>query len=112
LGQKLFDERAIANGNLYRALQTFREAAWYLETIDPKPENYALAIAGEEESLNMLNEWVADYQFRAERAIKLTNWQEAAKELRAIIEQLPEPSDDRYKKAQRKLLDVERRMNR
>lgn len=112
LGRKLFDERAIANGNLYRALQTFKEAAWYLETMDPKPKNYALALAGEKDSQTLLNEWIADYEFRAERAIKLTNWPEAARELKAIIEQLPDPSDDRYKKAQRKLLDVERRMNR
>lgn len=111
LGQKLFDQRSIANGNLYRALQTFREAAWYLETIDPKPDNYALALAGEKESLDILNEWIADHEFRAERAIKLTNWKEAAKELKSIIEQLPDQSDDRYKKAQRKLLDVERRIN-
>ena len=60
----------------------------------------------------MLDEWIADYEFRAERAIKLTNWQDAAKELRSIIEQLPDQADERYKKAQRKLLDVERRMNR
>ena len=112
LGQKLFDQRAIANGNLYKALQSFREAAWYLETIDPKPDHYALAVSGEEESLRMLNEWVSDYEFKAERAIKLTNWADAAQELKSIIEQLPDQADDRYKKARRKLLDVERRMNR
>lgn len=112
LGARLLDQRAIAAGNLYRSVLSFREAIWYLETIEPKPDFYPRAVAGEQEASRMLDEWIAGYEFQAERAIKLNDWASAAEELRQVIEQLPDPDDPRYQKAQRKLLDVERRINR
>lgn len=109
LGGRLFDERLSENGKLYGALQAFRKAKGYLETIDPKPDFYRSILSGEEESLHVLNQWLEDYAFQAERALKRGDWRRSEKELRAILEQLPEPSDARYKKARRDLLALERR---
>jgi len=51
-----------------------------------------------------------DRYFRSEKAIKIQDWQDASKNLRIILETIPDREDDRYKQAQVKLLDVERHL--
>jgi len=111
-GQKLFDERDVNYANLFMAIRAFQEAQWYLETIEPKPAFYATAVSGYEQCKELLDKRYQDYLFQAERAIQLRDWPAAAAQLRIICEIIPDRSDERYKKAWKKLLDMERRIER
>ena len=112
LGQKLFAEREVRHENLARTIRAFEEAQWYLESIEPKPDFYALAVSGLEESRRQLQQRVEDARFQADRAIKLRDWATAAGQLRVICEMVPDRGDERHREAQRLLLDVERRLKR
>ena len=112
LGQKLFAEREVRYENLSRAIRAFEEAQWYLETIEPKPDYYPTAVSGLAESQRQLQQRVEDARFQADRAVKLRDWENAARQLRMICELVPDRGDERHGEAQRQLLDVERRLKR
>ena len=57
-----------------------------------------------------LDEKYNDQIFRAERAIRMANWDQAAVELRIICDMIPDRSDHRNQDARKKLLDVEKRL--
>jgi hypothetical protein len=111
-GQKFYDERDVRLDNLSRAVAKFSEAAWYVETLEPKPEYYDTSVSGLEECRRLLQDRYEDQLFLAERAIKLRDWPTAAHHLRRIIEMIPDRSDARHTKVEKKLIDVERRMDR
>lgn len=105
-----FDERGIAYGNTAEAIRRFKEALFYLQTIDPKPDFHGelvslLAQAGEE-----LDRRYEEQRFLADRALNLKEWATAARELRILRELIPDRSDPRNLEAERKLLDVENRL--
>jgi hypothetical protein len=111
LGKKLYSEKEIAYGNLSQAILRLGEADWYLETVEPKPNFYP-------DILKTINDCKADIQtkydavnFRATLAIKMRQWQDAAKELRIALEMIPDRSDPRHQESRKSLLDVERRLN-
>jgi len=110
LGKKLYDEREVKFGNLAGAIRSFKEADWYLETVEPKPEFYADIISNSKECERELQEKHDDRNFRAERAIRLREWDKAAAELRIICEMIPDRSDTRNVEAREKLLAVEGRL--
>ncbi len=112
LGQKLFAEREVRYENLSRTIRAFEEAQWYLETIEPKPDFYPTAVSGLEEAKRQLQQRVDDARFQSDRAIKLRDWEGAARQLRLICEMVPDRGDERHREAQRLLLDVERRLKR
>lgn len=112
LGRKLFSEREVRNENLWKAIQSFEEAQWYAETLEPKPEFFADAVAGEEESKRVLQEMFENYRFQADRAIQLRDWSTAAMHLQTICAIIPDREDQRHGDAAKRLLDVERRIQR
>ena len=91
-------------------MKAFDAADVYLETIDPKPDFYQDVVGGRSDAKKLLQERYDDRAFRAEKSIKIGDWQEASKHLRVILESIPDREDDRYKQAQVKLLDVERHL--
>jgi hypothetical protein len=109
-GKKLYDEREVSYGNLFSAIRSFREAEWYLETIEPKPDFYTETLGRKADCERELQKRYDDIWFIAERAIKLRDWKEAARNLRVIIEMIPDRSDDRNGNAYKKLVDVERHL--
>jgi hypothetical protein len=110
VGRKAYDEREIQYDNLYKAIQCFKEAEFYLETIEPKPDFYAAISSDKRQALEELDRRYQEQRFRADRAINLQDWQLAGQELRILRELVPDRTDDRYKDATRKLLDVEARL--
>ncbi len=112
LGRSLYDERALRHENLYRAIRSFREVEWYLETIEPKPEFYADAVARRQQTERDLEDRLKNLDFLAERAIKGRDWNEAAIHLRTILNTMPDRSDRRHERTVTRLLDVERRLER
>ncbi|HMP76965.1 MAG TPA: FHA domain-containing protein [Kiritimatiellia bacterium] len=111
-GRKFFAEREVRLGNLAAAIRSFEEAQWYLETIEPKPDFFADAVAGLEESRRTMQEQYENHRFQADRAAKLREWETAARHLRIICELIPDRADERHALAARTLLDVERRIKR
>lgn len=110
MGQKYHQERGVRYENLSAAIKQFKLAQWYLETLEPKPDFYEKAVVGMDEAKKALNERYEDYIFRAERAIKLGDWEEAAENLRIILKLIPDRSDERHKDARKQLLNVERHL--
>ena len=108
--RNLYEQRDISHGNIFQATRSFREAAFYLETVEPKPDFFADAVTGLNVAEEELNHRYEEQRFRADRAINLKEWQTAAEELRILREQIPNPDDPRNADATRKLLDVENRL--
>lgn len=111
VARKKFDEREVRYGNLFEAIRSYREALFYLDTINPKPDFYQAIIEGFESAESELDRRYQEQRFRADRAINLSEWPAAAKELRILCEMVPDRSDSRNQEAARKLLDVENRLN-
>ncbi len=110
LGRSLYDQRNIKNDNLALAIRSLKEAEWYLETIEPKPDFYADAVALRGDSERELQDIYKNHLFLAERAIRLRDWSEAAIQLRLICDKIPDRSDERHTSARKKLIDVERHL--
>lgn len=106
----LFDQRGIDFGNTYQAIQRFKEASFYLDTIDPKPEFYSEIVTGLSNAEEELGRQYENQRFLADRAINLKDWSGAARELRVLREIIPDRDDERNIEAARKLLDVENRL--
>ena len=111
-GQKLYDEREVRHDNLARAIKSLTEAESLVETLEPKPDFYEKAIALREETRRMLQAKYEDYLFRADRSIKLNDWKEANAHLQVLLETVSDRADERYDKVYKKLVDVQRRLNR
>lgn len=110
VARKDYDEREIQYGNLFQAIKKFKEAKFYLDTVEPKPEFFAEIDEALRKAVEDLDQRYKDQRFRADRAINLPDWQAAAQELRVLRELVPDRDDDRYKDATSKLIDVEARL--
>ena len=110
LGRSLYDQRDVKHDNLAKAIRSLHEVEWYLETIEPKPDFYAGAVALREEAERELQATTDDLLFLAERAIRLKDWNEAALQLRLLCEKIPDRADSRHQNARKKLIDVERHL--
>ena len=78
-------------------------------TIDPRPDFFPSIIAELRDAVDALDARYAEHRFRADRALNLQDWDTAARELRILMELIPDRRDERHQEAQRKLLDVESR---
>ena len=105
-----FEQRGIDYGNTYLAIKCFEEAAFYLDTVDPKPDFYGDIVNGLSQAREELDGKYEEQRFRADRAINLKDWNGAARELRILREMIPDRDDERHIEAGRKLLDVENRL--
>ncbi|MFH1968743.1 MAG: FHA domain-containing protein [Verrucomicrobiota bacterium] len=110
LGRRLYDQREVKHDNLAKAIRSLHEAEWYLETIEPKPDFYAGAVALRTEAEREMQATGNDLMFLAERAIRLKDWNEAALQLRLLCEKIPDRADSRHQNARKKLLAVERHL--
>ena len=105
-----YDQRGIAYGNTYEAIQNFKEASFYLETIEPKPDFFPEIVAGLAKATEELGTAYEQQRFEADRAINLRDWEKAGNHLRIIREMIPDKDDPRHHEAYRKLLDVQSRL--
>lgn len=110
LGRSKWEDKDVQHGNLFGAVAAFREAMFYLETVNPKPDCAEEARSGLAAAQAELNERYADQRFRADRAINLGDWETARRELSVLLEMIPDRADDRNREATVKLVDVEKRL--
>lgn len=109
-GDSKWEERDVQYGNLSAALIAYKEAVFYLETVNPKPEGYGALVARREEVAAELEKRYRDQRFLADRAINLGDWATAQRELRVLCDLVPDAKDPRHAEASAKLLDVEGRI--
>lgn len=110
LGDRKWEERAVEYGNLAAALAAYSEAVFYLETLNPKPQDYGALVKRREEVAEELDKRYRDQRFLADRAINLGDWSTARRELRILCDLIPDDRDARHVEAANKLLDVESRL--
>ena len=110
VGKVKWEDRDVQHGNLFDAVMSFKEAIFYLETIDPKPDCIMDARQGLANAQKELERRYGDQRFLADRAINLGQWEDAQRELLVLLEMVPDRADDRNREASAKLVDVEKRM--
>ena len=110
LGQSKWEDKDVQHGNLFGAVAAFKEALFYLETVNPKPKCAEAARDGLNASLAELDKRYTEQRFSADRAINLGDWETARKELSILVEMFPDRADDRNREATAKLIDVEKRL--
>lgn len=110
LGKAKYEERDVNYGNLAASVAAFREAIFYLETVNPKPACDKEAREGHDVAVKELDRRYADQRFVADRACNLGQWETARRELGILLEMVPDRADDRNREATAKLLDVEKRI--
>jgi len=110
VGDSKWDDREVEYGNLSAAVKAYKDALFYLETINPKPDGYAEIkekLARTEEELKQRYE---DQRFLADKAMNLGDWEAAQNELKILCELVPDRDDPRHAEANARLVDVENRM--
>ncbi len=105
-----WNDREVEYGNIHAAICAYREAIVYLDTVNPKPPEFADYRAELEAAEKELDQRYRDQRFRADQALKMSNWETARQELRVLCELVPDRRDDRYREAAAKLIDVEKRL--
>ena len=110
VGRVKWEDREVEYGNLHAAIAAWREAMFYLETINPKPEEYAAYREAKEKAEQELENRYKDQRFKADRAINLADWETARTELQVLSALVPDREDDRNREATAKLVDVEKRL--
>ncbi len=105
-----WNDRDVEYGNIHAAICAYREAIVYLDTVNPKPSAFADYRAALEEAEKELEQRYRDQRFRADQALKMSNWETARQELKVLCELVPDRRDDRYREAAAKLIDVEKRL--
>lgn len=106
-----WEDREVEYGNCYAAVRAWKEAIFYLETVNPKPKKFEEYQKGLKTAEEDLEQRYKDRRFAADRAINIADWLKAKKELQILIALVPDRDDDRYREASAKLIDVEKRMN-
>ena len=110
--RKLYEERDVKNGNLWDATQRLKEAAWLLETIEPKPDYYRDAVQLRVQWLDELNRRVMNLDFEAVREYQVGNRERAAELYRRIMATIPERANTFHNQAYNNLNRIEQEINR
>ena len=109
-GDAKWEEREVEYGNLSAAIKAYREAIFYLETINPKPHGYKRLKDKLLRTEAELKRRYEDQRFLADKAINLGDWDVAQTELRVLCSMVPDKDDPRYSEANARLVDVENRI--
>lgn len=110
VGDTKREEMEVEYGNLSAAVKSYREAVFYLETVNPKPAGYVALKEKLSKSESELSARFNDQRFLADKAINLADWETARRELMILCEIVPDKDDPRHVEANAKLVDVENRM--
>ncbi len=110
-GRKLSTEREVAPGNLSASISSLNEAEWLLEAVEVKPPFFQTILDTRQEAVETLAKRYEEINFKAERAVRLRDWETAAAELRMLLDIIPDREDARHQAARKQLIEVEARRN-
>lgn len=105
-----YEEREVEYRNLSDAVRLYREALFYLDTVNPKPALFTEITSRRRTAESELDARYREQRFVADKAMNLRNWDDAKRELAILLEMVPENDDPRHAEASAKLVDVEKRM--
>ncbi len=94
-------------GNLWEALKQYQLALLHMETLDPKPEYFEDTRTRIEAVTKAIDEMCRTRSVEAERTYSLKLYRESRQAQKEILEIVPDRSDDRYKTAERKILQID-----
>jgi hypothetical protein len=103
LGRERYEEKAVDEGNLFRAMTYFERAAQVGETCSPQPRFLGEAQTLFEHSHSELEAAYNGLLFAYKKALKLKDYQQTKTHLEAITRLIGDAQDLRFKKAQRLL---------
>ena len=109
-GDAKWAEREVEYSNTALALKAYREALFYLETVDPKPANHAELLKKSDRAAAALENAYKDRRFLANKALNMGDWETAKRELTILCETIQDRDDPRYAEAKAKLIDTEKRL--
>lgn len=109
-GNRFYEERDIRRDNLFQAIRAYDSCLAHLESLDPKPDLYNLAVQGRTQAVNDLSALLDELNWQADHGTNTRNWAAAQTALRTILEYVPDRNDERYRSAEKRLLDVETRL--
>jgi len=110
VGDSKWDDREVEYGNLSASVKAYKDALFYLETINPKPVGYMEIKEKLTRTEEELKQRYEDQRFLADKAMNLGDWEVAQNELKILCELVPERDDPRHAEANARLVDVENRM--
>lgn len=110
VGDAKWEDREVEYGNLSAAVKAYKDALFYLETINPKPDGYAEIKEKLARTEAELKQRYEDQRFLADKAMNLGDWETAQNELKILCELVPDRDDPRHAEANARLVDVENRM--
>lgn len=109
LGDLKLSEKDVEYGNLSTAIEAYREALFYLETVNPKPPSFDAISYNMKRASVELDGVYHEHRVLADKAMGLGNWDEARRELRILCALVPDRKDPRNAEASALLIDVEQR---
>ncbi len=107
---RLYAEKDVQDDNLFGAYRSYSSAVAYLESLEPKPEIFDIAVEGRDKTAEELDKLVSDCNWRADHAINTKDWLAAESALQQLLRYVPDRTDPRYQAAEKRLLDVSRRL--
>ena len=110
VGDTKWEDREVEYGNLSASVKAYKDALFYLETVNPKPESFLTVKERLARSEAELKQRYEDQRFLVDKAINLGDWEVAQTELKILCELVPERDDPRHAEANARLVDVENRM--
>lgn len=112
VGHTKWEERDVRHGNLADAVAAYKEAIFYLDTLDPKPDGVVIAREGLAAAERELSNRFKEQQFAADREIHTENWEKAREALRIALELVPDRNDVRNQRTAKRLVEVEKHLKR
>jgi len=108
VARTFYNERSLDLGNLWRAIQRFRDAEENLETVDQKPADiYPDILSGLDIAIRELDAQYEQFRFAADHAINTRNWPVARRNLESIKRLIPDEKDRRHQDANRQLIGMQ-----
>ncbi|MBR4523742.1 MAG: FHA domain-containing protein [Kiritimatiellae bacterium] len=105
-----YEDRDVRYGNLHDAIRNFEEALVYLDTVNPKPAEYARYQEELRIARNELDLRYREVSFQAAKAQQLQDWEAAREQLGIVLDMLVNRDDERYRQAAEALNDIEKRL--
>jgi len=106
LGDEMYEQKAVSEGNIYRAWKYYVDAIEQVEGCHPEP----FMLAEMERKMRLAKEEVEtrynDLVFSYKQAVKLNKYSEAKSHLEKIVQLIPDPKDDRHEEAVRLLKKI------
>ena len=109
LARRYWEQRDLDDEKLFLALTAYKKGLSALETLNPKPEYVHDLTEGLQQADALLTERYAAVSFAVDQALNTQQYDTAAKQLRKILQMIPDRDDERNQKAMEKLLLVENR---